>query len=336
MQTVEHRAVVPEELAGQRLDQALAALFPDYSRSRLQGWIRGGQVRVDGRELRPRDKVEGGEEVVLSAALEDETRAAAEPIGLRVLHEDAHIMVIDKPAGLVVHPGAGNPAGTLVNALLHHRPDLRALPRAGIVHRLDKDTTGVMVVACTPGAHAALVRQLEDRSVKREYEAVCAGVMTGGGTVDAPIGRHPVDRVRMAIREGGREAVTHYRVIARFRGHTHVLCRLETGRTHQIRVHLASIRNPIVGDPVYGGRLALPKGAGPALIEALRGFRRQALHAARLELEHPASGELVRFEAPLPADFQALLAALRADVEAEPGAGHGADRPSGGRADPWA
>ncbi len=315
MRTVEHRAVVPAELGGQRLDQALAALFPDYSRSRLQGWIRAGQVRVDGRELRPRDKVDGGEEVVLSATLEDETDAAAEPIRLAILHEDAEVLVLDKPAGLVVHPGAGNPAGTLVNALLHHRPDLRVLPRAGIVHRLDKDTSGVMVVACTPAAHAALVRQLEERSVRREYEAVCVGVMTGGGTVDAPIGRHPVDRVRMAIREGGREAVTHYRVVARFRGHTHVLCKLETGRTHQIRVHLASIRCPIVGDPVYGGRLALPKGASAALIEALRGFRRQALHAARLEFEHPGSGEPVRFEAPLPADLEGLLAALRADAE---------------------
>jgi 23S rRNA pseudouridine1911/1915/1917 synthase len=314
--SVERRAVVPDALAGQRLDQALAALFPDYSRSRLQGWIRAGQVSVDGRALRPRDKVDGGEEIVLSAELEDETRAEPEPIRLAVLHEDEEILVLDKPAGLVVHPGAGNAAGTLVNALLHHRPDLRVLPRAGLVHRLDKDTSGVMVVACTPGAHAALVRQLEERSVKREYEAVCVGVMTGGGTVDAPIGRHPVDRVRMAIREGGREAVTHYRVAARFRGHTHVLCRLETGRTHQIRVHLASIRHPIVGDPVYGGRLALPKGASPALIEALRGFRRQALHAARLELVHPGSGERVHFEAPLAADFQALLAALRLDASA--------------------
>ncbi|NGX15248.1 23S rRNA pseudouridine(1911/1915/1917) synthase RluD [Wenzhouxiangella sp. XN24] len=316
MHTVEHRAVVPAESAGQRLDQALATLFPDYSRSRLQAWIRAGHVRIDGRQLRPRDKVDGGEEVVLNAVLEDETDAAAEPMQLAILHEDEEILVLDKPAGLVVHPGAGNPAGTLVNALLHHRPDLRALPRAGIVHRLDKDTTGAMVVACTPAAHAALVRQLEERSVRREYQAVTVGVMTGGGTVDAPIGRHPVDRVRMAIREGGREAVTHYRVLARFRGHTHVLCKLETGRTHQIRVHLASIRNPIVGDPVYGGRLAVPKGASAALIEALRGFRRQALHAARLELVHPGHGETVAFEAPLPADFAALLEALQADLEA--------------------
>ena len=314
MQTVEHRAVVPPEMAGQRLDQALAALFPDYSRSRLQGWIRAGRVRVDGRELRPRDKLDGGEEILLSAALEDETQAEAEPIRLEILHEDEEILVLDKPPGLVVHPGAGNPAGTLVNALLHHRPDLRTLPRAGIVHRLDKDTSGVMVVACTPGAHTALVRQLEERSVKREYQAVCLGVMTGGGTVNAPIGRHPVDRVRMAVREGGREAVTHYRLVERFRGHTHLLCRLETGRTHQIRVHLAHIRHPIVGDPVYGGRLAIPAGASQALAAALRGFRRQALHAVRLELVHPGRGEMVHFEAPLPADFQALLAALREDA----------------------
>ncbi|MFU8822016.1 MAG: 23S rRNA pseudouridine(1911/1915/1917) synthase RluD [Gammaproteobacteria bacterium] len=314
--SVELRATVPDELAGQRLDQALAVLFPDYSRSRLQGWIRAGHVRVDGLELRPRDKVEGGEQVVLSAVLEDETRAAPEAIRLEILYEDEEILVLDKPAGLVVHPGAGNADGTLVNALLHHRPDLRILPRAGLVHRLDKDTSGVMVVACTPGAHSALVSQLEARTVKRQYEAVCAGVMTGGGAVDAPIGRHPADRIRMAIREGGREAVTHYRVAARFRGHTHVLCRLETGRTHQIRVHMASIRHPIVGDPVYGGRLAVPRGATPALIEVLRGFRRQALHAAQLELVHPASGELVHFEAPLAADFQALLEALRQDANA--------------------
>ena len=316
MQRVEHQAVIPPEMAGQRLDQVLAALFPDYSRSRLQGWIKAGQVTVDGRSLRPRDKVDGGEAVRLAAVLEDESRDAPEPIALDVIYEDEEILVLNKPAGLVVHPGAGNPAGTLVNALLHHRPGLAVLPRAGIVHRLDKDTSGIMVVAATPGAHAALVRQLEERSVKREYHAVCVGVMTGGGTVDAPIGRHPVDRVRMAVREGGREAVTHYRVQARFRGHTHLRCQLETGRTHQIRVHLAHIRHPLVGDPVYGGRLLVPAGATEALIEALRGFRRQALHAARLELVHPGSGEPVQFEAPLAADLEALLAVLRADAKA--------------------
>ena len=316
MQDIEQEAVVPPELAGQRLDQALAALFPDYSRSRLQGWIRAGQVTVDGRRLRPRDKVDGGEAIRLAAVLEDEGRDAPEAIALEVIHEDEEILVLNKPAGLVVHPGAGNPAGTLVNALLHHRPALGVLPRAGIVHRLDKDTSGVMVVACTPGAHASLVRQLEERSVKREYHAVCVGVMTGGGTVDAPVGRHPVDRIRMAVREGGREAVTHYRVEERFRGHTHVRCRLETGRTHQIRVHLAHIRHPLVGDPVYGGRLVVPAGAGEALVEALRAFRRQALHAARLQLVHPGSGQPVEFEAPLPADLVALLEALRADAKA--------------------
>jgi 23S rRNA pseudouridine1911/1915/1917 synthase len=316
MQNIEQEAVVPPELAGQRLDQALAALFPDYSRSRLQGWIRAGRVTVDGRCLRPRDKVDGGEAIRLAAVLEDEGRDAPEAIALEVIHEDEEILVLNKPAGLVVHPGAGNPAGTLVNALLHHRPALGVLPRAGIVHRLDKDTSGVMVVACTPGAHASLVRQLEDRSVKREYHAVCVGVMTGGGTVDAPIGRHPVDRIRMAVREGGREAVTHYRVEERFRGHTHVRCRLETGRTHQIRVHLAHIRHPLVGDPVYGGRLVVPAGAGEILVAALRAFRRQALHAARLQLVHPGSGEPVEFEAPLPADLAALLDALRADAKA--------------------
>jgi 23S rRNA pseudouridine1911/1915/1917 synthase len=316
MQTVELEAEIPLDMAGQRLDQALAALFPDYSRSRLQGWIRAGQVTVDGRVLRPRDKVDGGEQVRLAATLEDESRDVPEDIALDLIYEDEDILVLNKPAGLVVHPGAGNPAGTLVNALLHHRPELRVLPRAGIVHRLDKDTSGVMVVAGTPTAHASLVRQLEERSVKREYEAVCVGVMTGGGTVDAPIARHPVDRVRMAVREGGREAVTHYRVVERFRGHTHVRCRLETGRTHQIRVHMAHIRYPLVGDPVYGGRLVMPPGASPALSEALRGFRRQALHAARLELVHPRHGETVHFEAPVAEDLAALLAVLRADAKA--------------------
>jgi 23S rRNA pseudouridine1911/1915/1917 synthase len=309
-----HHAEVPVEMAGQRLDQALAVLFPDYSRSRLQAWIRAGRVHVDGRVLRPRDRVDGGEQVTLDAELESRTDAGPEPIRLNVLHEDEEILVIDKPAGLVVHPGAGNPSGTLVNALLHHRPELRALPRAGLVHRLDKDTSGVMVVAGTPGAHASLVRQLLERRVSREYEAVCLGVLTGGGTVDAPLARHPVDRKRMTVREGGRPAVTHYRVLDRFRGHTHILCLLETGRTHQIRVHMAHVRHPLVGDPVYGGRLAIPAGASAVLIAALRGFKRQALHAVRLSFLHPGSGETVRFAAPLPEDLARLLVVLREDA----------------------
>ncbi|MEJ2515060.1 MAG: 23S rRNA pseudouridine(1911/1915/1917) synthase RluD [Gammaproteobacteria bacterium] len=310
----EHSAEVPPELAGQRLDQALAALFPDYSRSRLAAWVKAGRVTVDGQRLKPRDKVIGGEQVHLQAELEVQTPDAPQAIPLAILHEDEQVIVLDKPPGLVVHPGAGNRAGTLVNALLHHRPALASLPRAGLVHRLDKDTGGVMVVAATLEAHTSLVRQLQERTVSREYEAVCLGVLTGGGRVDAPVGRHPVDRKRMTVRDGGRPAVTHYRVLARFRGHTHILCRLETGRTHQIRVHMAHLRHPLVGDPLYGGRLAIPAGAGEGLATALRGFRRQALHARRLAFVHPASGETASFESPLPADFADLLAALEQDA----------------------
>jgi len=310
----EFTAEVPAALSGQRLDQALASLFPEYSRSRLQAWIRSGRVTVDGAVLRPRDRVEGGEWVVVRAEAEVQTDDAPEPIPLRILFEDAQVIVLDKPPGLVVHPGAGNRAGTLVNALLHHRPELAAIPRAGLVHRLDKDTGGLMMVACTLEAHTSLVRQLQAREVSREYEAVCVGVLTGGGRIDAPIGRHPVDRKRMAVREGGRPAVTHYRVIERFRGHTHVLCRLETGRTHQIRVHMAHIRHPLVGDGTYGGRLGIPAGAGEALADSLRRFRRQALHARRLGFEHPGTGEPMAFDSPLPEDLAQLLAVLREDA----------------------
>jgi len=238
---------------------------------------------------------------------------APEPIDLEILHQDRHVLVINKPAGLVVHPGAGNAAGTLQNALLHLDPKLALLPRGGIVHRIDKDTSGLLVVARTLEAHTALVRALETHDVEREYEAICVGVMTAGGTVNAPIGRHPVDRLRQAIREDGRESVTHYRVLHRYRGHTHVRLNLETGRTHQIRVHMAHIRYPLVGDRVYGGRLLLPKGAAPQLIEALRGFGRQALHAARLKFEHPVTGKPLEVTAPTPADMQALLEILKQD-----------------------
>jgi len=307
-------ATIPPEAAGRRLDQALAAVFPDYSRTRLKSWIDGGQVLLDGSAPRGRDKVAGGEQVVVDAELEDEVPVVAQPIDLDIVHEDGAVIVVHKPAGLVVHPGAGNPDRTLQNALLAHDPSLSVLPRAGIVHRLDKDTSGLLVVARTLEAHTELVRLLEAREVHREYEAVCCGVMTGGGTVDAPIGRHPVDRLKMSIRQDGRDSVTHYRVLERFRAHTHVRVVLETGRTHQIRVHLAHIGYPIVGDPTYGRRLAVPKGATVRLQETLRGFRRQALHAARLGFPHPVTGEALEFEAPLPGDMQDLLAALREDA----------------------
>ncbi len=306
-------AQVPDAAAGRRFDAVLAELFPEYSRSRLAEWIKSGDARLDGREVRPRDPVRGGETVSLTAVLEIQTRSEPEDIALDILHEDEHVFVLDKPAGLVVHPGAGNPAGTLVNALLHRDPALAALPRAGIVHRLDKDTSGVMVVARTLQAHAALVEQLSAREVHRQYLAVVVGALVSGGTVNAPIDRHPRDRLRQAVREDGREAVTHYRLRERFRAHTLLECRLETGRTHQIRVHMAHIKHPIVGDPLYGGPLKLPKQATEDLVAALRGFRRQALHAEVLEFAHPVSGKPIRCDAPMPADMQALVATLRED-----------------------
>ncbi len=302
---------VPEELAGQRLDQALARLFPEYSRSRLKSWLLDGALVVDGGSPRPRDPVIGGETVTLKVQPEAAVLAAPEPMKLDVVYEDSALLVINKPAGLVVHPGAGNLTGTLLNGLLHHAPELEGLPRAGIVHRLDKDTSGLLLVARTLPAHTALTRMLADREISRHYLAVCSGVLTGGGTIDEPIGRHRTDRTRMCVRDDGRPAVTHYTVIERFAAHTLIDVRLETGRTHQIRVHFAYRRHALLGDPVYGGRLALPKGASDALVATLRGFRRQALHAARLGFEHPDSGESMAFEAPPPADFSALLDALR-------------------------
>src|SRR5690606_15166844 len=255
--------------------------------------------------------VRGGELVSLHAVLEEQTLAEPEDIALQVLYEDSEVFVLDKPAGLVVHPGAGNPTGTLVNGLLYRDPRLSALPRAGIVHRLDKDTSGVMVVARTLQAHAALVAQLSAREVHRQYLAVVVGALVSGGTADAPIDRHPRDRIRMGVREDGKEAVTHYRLRERFHAHTALECRLETGRTHQIRVHMAHLKHAIVGDPLYGGALRLPRGASDELVSVLRGFKRQALHAETLEFAHPASGEPVRVAAPVPADLQELLRVLR-------------------------
>jgi len=316
-QAISHALTIPAEFAGQRLDQALAILLPDYSRTRLKEWIDTGCIQVDGRTLKPKDKVFGGEQVLVKAEVEAEVPMAPERIKLDVVHKDKDIFIINKPAGLVVHPGAGNAAGTLQNALLNLDPKLEKLPRAGIVHRLDKETSGLMVVARTLAAHTALTKMIEAHEVQRHYEAICCGVMTAGGTIDAPIDRHPTDRVRMAVRQSGREAVTHYRVIHRYRAHTHVRVQLETGRTHQIRVHLAHIKYPIVGDRVYGGRLALPKGATPELMDALRSFPRQALHAAQLELAHPVSGKTLSFSAPLPKDMQDLLKVLARDEKVE-------------------
>ena len=310
------QAVVPDEAAGRRFDAVLAELFPEYSRSRLAAWIKSGDALLDGAPARPRDPVRGGETVSLVEVAEIQTEAVAEDIPLDVLYEDPHLFVLDKPAGLVVHPGAGNPGGTLVNALLHRDPGLAALPRAGIVHRLDKDTSGVMVVARTLPAHTGLVAQLAAREVHRQYLAVVVGALVSGGTADAAIDRHPRDRLRMAVREDGKDAVTHYRLRERFRAHTALECRLETGRTHQIRVHMQHQRHPIVGDPLYGGPLKLPKGATEALAAGLRGFKRQALHAEVLEFAHPVGGAPVRVEAPLPADMVGLLRILREDTRA--------------------
>jgi len=312
--TIQLSLNIPADHSGQRLDQALAALLPDYSRSRLKTWIESGAVQVDGQARRPKDKVFGGEAIEVNAILEQAVAAEPQSIPVDLVHEDKHVFVVNKPAGLVVHPGAGNPDRTLQNALLALDPRLAELPRAGIVHRLDKETSGLLVIARTLKAHTALVRMLEERVIHREYEAICKGVMTAGGTVDAPIDRHPAERVKMAVRQGGRESVTHYRVIKRYRANTHVRVQLETGRTHQIRVHLSHIGYPIVGDRVYGGRLGMPKGATEELQVALREFPRQALHAARLKFEHPVTGRAIECTAPLPDDMVQLLGVLARDA----------------------
>jgi len=313
MDTEKQQKTVPDGLAGLRLDQALAQMFPDYSRSRLKAWLIEGAVLVDGEKRRPKDRVDGGEEVELNAVAEVAVRSEPEPMLLDIVFEDEAMLVINKQAGLVVHPGAGNPTGTLMNGLLHHAPSLEQLPRAGIIHRLDKDTTGLMLVGKTLPAHTALVRALAERDVSRHYLAVCNGVLTGGGKIEEPIARHPVDRTKMSIREDGRPAVTHFTVRERFRAHTLVDVKLETGRTHQIRVHFAHRRHALVGDATYGGRLALPAGATAELIEALRRFKRQALHAARLNLPHPTSGAELDLEAPPPDDLATLIGVLRDD-----------------------
>jgi 23S rRNA pseudouridine1911/1915/1917 synthase len=308
-----HALTLPPEAAGLRFDQALARSLPQYSRARLKEWIESGAVQVDGRPLRPKDKVLGNEQVRIEAQLPVESGVAPETLPLTVVFKDRALIVINKPPGLVVHPGAGNPRHTLQNALLGLDPKLALVPRAGLVHRLDKDTSGLLVVARTPEVHTALVAQLAAREITREYLAVCSGVMTAGGTIDEPIGRHRSQRTRMAVRADGRPSVTHYRVMRRFRAHTLVRVELETGRTHQIRVHLAHAGFPVVGDPLYGGRRRLPAGCSPPLVAALANFPRQALHAARLKLAHPAGGREMEWEAPLPPDMARLLAALEAD-----------------------
>ena len=309
--SIQKELIVSSEFAGCRLDQTAAQLLGDYSRARVQQWIKQGDLRVDGQVKKPKEKLLGGECLTLDTVLEPEGDWQPELIQLDIVYEDDDILVINKPAGLVVHPAAGNRQGTLLNGLLNHCPDLEAIPRAGIVHRLDKDTTGLMVVAKTLAAHHSLVKQLQARTVSREYQAVCFGVMTGGGTVEAHIGRHPRVRTKMAVvKSGGKEAITHYRVEQRFADFTHVRVKLETGRTHQIRVHMAHIGYPLVGDSVYAGRLKVPRGASDTLIEALRSFPRQALHAGELGLIHPQHEDYMHWEAPLPGDMVQLLAVL--------------------------
>jgi 23S rRNA pseudouridine1911/1915/1917 synthase len=312
---VQLSAKVPDSLFGKRLDQCLALLFPEYSRSKLKEWILDGYVFVDGQvEKTPRLKLSSGEIIEIHAVQEIQVTNVAQEIDLDVVYEDEHILVINKPAGLVVHPGAGNQDGTLLNALLAKVPNIDEIPRAGIVHRLDKDTTGLMVVAKTLPAQTGLVEQLQSRSMGREYEALVMGTMVAGGLVDEPIGRHPTKRTSMAVSEAGKPAVTHFRVIEKFRAYTHLRLKLESGRTHQIRVHMSHIKHPLVGDALYGGRPRLPKHASDKFIDTLRGFTRQALHAAQLSLTHPVSGEALIFKAPLPQDFVELLIQVREDT----------------------
>ena len=306
--------LIPDEAIGLRLDQALAQLFPDYSRGQLTKWIKAGHVTVDGKQLRPRDAVSGSEHIVINAEIEvvDESWTAEE-IHLDIVHEDEDVIILNKAAGMVVHPGAGNQNGTLVNALLNHAPQLETIPRAGIVHRIDKGTTGLLMIAKTLQAHNSLVSQLQERSVLREYQAIAVGVLTAGGTVDEPIGRHHIDRKRMAVSNAGKPSVTHYRVEQRFKTHTHIRCKLETGRTHQIRVHMAHIRHPLLGDSVYGGRFKFPKGVSEQTREAIKGFNRQALHAGLLGFIHPRTEQEVSWQVDMPEDMLTMLEILAKD-----------------------
>jgi 23S rRNA pseudouridine1911/1915/1917 synthase len=311
------QGTVPERMAGERVDKALAQLFPDHSRSALQRWLKSGLVLVDDEVPSQRDRLQGGEWVEIAVPPAPLREWLAQPVALNLVYQDAEILVVNKPPGLVVHPGAGNADGTLLNGLLHLDASLSALPRAGIVHRLDKDTSGLMVVARTEPARMALIEQLAAHEVRRVYDGLVTGRVIAGGVIDRPIGRDPHDRRRMTVTAKGKPARTHYRVERRFRAHTLVSCRLETGRTHQIRVHLKDAGFPIVGDPVYGGRLRIPAGASDEVRQALVGFRRQALHACELSLAHPLSGALHRWLQPMPGDMQRLIEALARDTDQE-------------------
>ncbi len=305
--------VIPDESSGLRLDNALVKLFPGYSRARLQKWIKNGDALVNGQIMRPKDIVVGGESVLLNVQIMDEVSLDPEAIALDIVYEDDFLIVINKPAGLIVHPGAGNPSGTMANALLHHMPELRSVPRVGIVHRLDKDTTGLLVAAKDLKTHTHLVEQLQKRTVSRKYIALVYGEMISGGTVDEPIGRHSVDRKRMAVKPSmGRPAITHYRIRKKYNGFTLLDVKLETGRTHQIRVHMSHIKFPIIGDLVYGRKMNAGKNS---TLQLLSNFPRQALHAAELSFVHPKKLSEVTFSAPLPADFQELIDILEINLD---------------------
>lgn len=306
---------IPDHLGGTRLDQALAKLLPEYSRTQLQEWIKNNNISIDNKPCKARDRVMGGEEIIVDALRKAQPAWQAQPIELDIIYEDEALLVINKPIGMVVHPAAGNPDNTLLNALLHHSPQLKTLPRAGIIHRLDKDTSGLLVIAKTEPALMQLTTQMKERKIQRIYQAIVCGLLTSGGKIDEPIGRHPIQRKRMTVIETGKPSVTHFRIIERYRNHTRIRVQLETGRTHQIRVHMAHIRYPILGDQVYGGRLQLPRGASPALIEKLRSFKRQALHASELGLIHPVTQREMRWQAPLPQDLQDLIRILKEDVQ---------------------
>jgi 23S rRNA pseudouridine1911/1915/1917 synthase len=306
---------IPELHAHERLDQVLAKLMPDYSRTQIQAWLESGSILINDKPAKGKIKLKGGENVTVNAVAKPQPAWAAQSIPLNIVHEDEALIVINKPVGLVVHPGAGNSDSTLLNALLHHAPQLKDLPRAGIIHRLDKNTSGLLVIAKTPAALKDVSAQLKHRTILREYQAIVYGTMISGGSVDAPIDRHPLQRKRMAVVDTGKHAVTHYRVAEKYRAHTRLNLKLETGRTHQIRVHMSHIRHPIVGDPTYGGRVQLSKGMTPELIQALRTFKRQALHAFALGLTHPLTQEFIRWEIDLPEDMQELIAVLREDAK---------------------
>jgi len=319
---IRQSGVVPEELAGKRFDSIAAQLFPEFSRGRLQQWIESGQLTVDGEARQKKHKLAAGATLQIDADFEVESVWVAEPLPLNIVFEDEHLLVLNKSANCVVHPAAGQPSGTLANAILAHCPGNAELPRCGIIHRLDKDTTGLLIVAKTLLAHASLVAQLQDRSVKRIYRAIACGKLIAGGTIDAPIGRHPVQRTKMAVIQnrrasdgeepvsGSKTAITHYRIARRYEHFTELTIQLETGRTHQIRVHMAHIRHPLLGDATYNPRYKRPPGISDELNEALKTFRRQALHATELSFLHPASGESCDFHAKPPTDYMALLDAL--------------------------